>query len=93
MQEIPVRFLGWEDHSGEGIGYPLQYSWAFLVAQTVKNLPEMQETRVQPLAWEDSPGGWHGNPLQYSCLENPMARGAWRATVQRLTELDTAEAT
>ena len=28
-----------------------------------------------------SPGGWHGNPLQYSCLENPMDRGAWRATV------------
>ena len=30
----------------EGIGYPLQYSWTSLVAQTVKNLPEMQETWV-----------------------------------------------
>ena len=29
------------------------------------------------------PGGGHGNPLQYSCLENPMVRGAWWATVQR----------
>ena len=28
-----------------------------------------------------SPGGGHGNPLQYSSLENPMDRGAWRATV------------
>ena len=28
-----------------------------------------------------SPGGRHGNPLQYSCLENPMDRGAWWATV------------
>ena len=28
-----------------------------------------------------SPGGGHGNPLQYSCLENPMAGGAWQATV------------
>ena len=28
-----------------------------------------------------SPGGGHGDPLQYSCLENPMDRGAWRATV------------
>jgi len=28
-----------------------------------------------------SPGGGHGNPLKYSCLENPMDRGAWRATV------------
>ena len=33
-----------------------------------------------------SPGGGHGNPLQYSCLENPMARGAWRATVHRVTK-------
>ena len=30
---------------------------------------------------EGSPGGGNGNPLQYSCLENPMDRGAWRATV------------
>ena len=32
---------------------------------------------------ERSPGGGHGNPCQYSCLENPMDRGAWRATVHR----------
>ena len=30
-----------------------------------------------------SPGGGHGNPLQYSCLENPMDRGVWQATVHR----------
>ena len=29
-------------------------------------------------------GGGHGNPLQYSCLENPMDRGAWQATVHRV---------
>ena len=39
------------------------------------------------------PGGGHGNPLQYSCLENPTDRGAWRATVHRVTESDTTEAT
>ena len=39
--------------TGEGIGYPLQYSWASLVAQLVKNLPAMQETWVQSLGWED----------------------------------------
>ena len=33
-----------------------------------------------------SPGGGHGNPLQYSCLENPRARGAWQATVHRVTQ-------
>ena len=37
----------------EGIGYPLQYSWASLVAQLVKNLPAMQETWVHTLGWED----------------------------------------
>ena len=38
---------------GEGIVYPLQYSWASLVAQMVKNLPAMQETQVQSLGQED----------------------------------------
>ena len=38
---------------GEGIGYPLQYSWASLVAQLVKNLPAIWETWVQFLGWED----------------------------------------
>jgi len=33
-----------------------------------------------------SPGGEHGKTLQYSCLENPMGRGAWQATVQGVTE-------
>ena len=35
---------------------------------------------------EDSPGGGHGNPLQYSCLENPMDRGAWWATVHGVSK-------
>ena len=39
--------------SGEGTGYPLQYSWASLVAQLVKNLPAMQETWARSLMWED----------------------------------------
>ena len=37
----------------EGIGYPLQYSWASLVAQLVKNPPAIQETWVRSLGWED----------------------------------------
>ena len=40
---------------------------------------------------ERSPGGGYGNVLQYSCLENPMDRGAWQATVHGVTELDTTE--
>ena len=38
---------------GEGIGYPLQYSWASLVAQLVKNPPAMSETWVRSLGWEN----------------------------------------
>ena len=38
-----------------------------------------------------SPGGGNGNPLQYPCLENPMDRGAWRATVRAVTKLDMTE--
>ena len=58
--------------AGEGIGYPLQYSWASLVAQLVKSLPEMQETWVRSLGWEDSPGEGKDYPFQYSGLENSM---------------------
>ena len=41
-----------------------------------------------------SPGGGHGNSIQYSCLENPMDKGAWWATVHRVAKsLDTTELT
>ena len=48
----PVWFLGREDPPVRGIGYPLQYSWASLVAQTIKSLPAMRETQVQSLGQE-----------------------------------------
>jgi len=54
--------------AGEGIGYPLQYSWASLVAQLVKNLPAMRETWVQSLGWEDLLGkgkATHSNILAW----------------------------
>ena len=54
-----------------------------LVVQLVKNLPAMQETQV----W--SPGEGNGNPLQYSCLEIPMDREAWWATVHGVTKSQT----
>ena len=49
----PGSILGSGRSAGEGIGYPLQYSWASLVAQLVKNPHAMQETWVWSLGWED----------------------------------------
>ena len=49
----PGLILGSGISAGEGKGYALQYSWASIVAQLVKNLPEVQETWVQSLGWED----------------------------------------
>ena len=50
----PGSIPGLGRSTGEGIGYPLQHSWASFVAQLVKNLPAMRETWVQPLGWEDA---------------------------------------
>ena len=58
--------------AGKGIGYPLQYSCASLVAQLVKNPPAMQETWVPPLGWEGCPGEGNSGPIQYSGLENSV---------------------
>ena len=49
----PGSIPGSRRATGEGIGYPLQYSWASLRVQLVKNLPTMQETWVRSLGWED----------------------------------------
>ena len=67
---------------GEGIGYPLQYSWASLVAQLVKNPPTVRETWVQSLGWVDhleEGMTTHSNILA-------MGRGAWWATVYRVAK-------
>ena len=60
--------------------------WASLVAQPVDNLPYNAGDVGSVPEWGRSPGEGHGNPLQYSCLENPMDRGAWRATVHGVTK-------
>ena len=44
----------WGSSFGEGIGNPLQYSWASLVAQMVKNPPVMRENWVRSLGWKDT---------------------------------------
>ena len=64
----------------------------FQVALVVKNLSasagNVRDSGSIPGS-RRSPGGVHGNPLQYSCLENAMDRGAWWATVHRVTKSQT----
>ena len=69
---------GLERFSGEGIGYPLQYSWASLVAPLVKNFPAMWETWVGKIPW---------GPATHSSIL------AWKIpwTVYSLQKLDTTE--
>ena len=50
---VPGLIPGLGRSAGEGIGYTLQYSWASLVAQLIKNLPATRDTWVQSLDWED----------------------------------------
>ena len=52
-------------------------------------MQETQETWVRLLGQGRSPGGGNGKPLQYSCLQNPMDRGAWLATVHRVAKSQT----
>ena len=75
--------------AGEGIGYPLQYSWASLVAQMVKDLPAMRETWVQSLDQED--------PLEKE-MEIHSSTLAWKipwmeepGRLHGITESDTAK--
>ena len=73
----------------EGIGYPLQYSWASLVSQMVKNLPAMRETSVRSLGWEDPLEEGMATHPSILAWRIPMDRGAWRATVHGVTKSPT----
>ena len=67
----------------------MKFNRAFQVVLVVKNLPanagDVRDMGLIP-GLGRSPGEGHGNTFQYSCLENPMNRGAWRATVHRVTK-------
>ena len=59
---------------------------ASLVAQMLKNLPANAGDVGSVPGLGRSPGEGNGNPLQYTCLENPMDRGVWWATVHGVTK-------
>ena len=81
-----IRSRGWEDPLEEGMA-------------------THSSTLAWKIPWTEEPGGLqsmfslscigegNGNPLQCSCLENPVDRGAWRATVRGVAESDTTEET
>ena len=77
----PGLIPGMGKFPGERIGYPLQYSWASLVAQTIKNLPAMQETWVQSLGWEYSLEEGMTTLSSILSWRISMDRGPWKATV------------
>ena len=56
------------------------------VALVVKNPPASAGDGSSIAGLGRSPGGGHGNPLQYSCLDNPVDRGAWWATIHEVTK-------
>ena len=72
------------------------HSWVSQVALVVKNpianAGDKRDVGSIP-GLERSPGEGHGNLPQYSCLENPMDRGAWQATIHGVAGSDTAEVT
>ena len=73
-------------YTGEGIGDPLQYSWASLMTKLVKNLPAIWETWVQSLGWEDPlelGTATHSSTLAWRIS---MDGGAWRATVHAVAK-------
>ena len=74
---------------GEGLGYPLLYSWASLVAELVKNPPAMRDTWVQSLDWEDPLEEGMATHSSVLAWRRPMRRGAERAAVHGVAKRQT----
>ena len=85
----PGSIPGSGSSPGEGIGYPLQYSWASLVTQMVNNLPAMWETWVRPLSWEDPLKKGMATHSSILAWRISMDRGARWATVHGVAKSQT----
>ena len=66
--------------------------WKLVLKNLLASAGDIRDEALNPGSGR-SPRGGPGNPLQCSCLENPLDRGAWEASVHRVAQLDTTEAT
>ena len=87
--EDPGSVPGWGRSAGEGIGYPLQYSWVSLMAQMVKNPPAMWETWVGSLGWEEPLEEGMATHSSILARRIPRDRGTWQATVHGVAKSQT----
>ena len=92
MQETPDQFLGQED-SWRRDRLPTPVFLGFPGGSAGKESACSVGDPGSIPGLERFPAEGNGNPLQYSCLENPMDREAWWATVHRVSQLDTSETT
>ena len=83
----PGSIPGLRRSVGKGIGYPLQYSWASLVAQLVKNPPAMQETWVPSLGWEDplEKGKTTHSRIPWASMGSPRVGHDWATFIFTFT--------
>ena len=83
MQETQIQSLAWEDPmETERATHSSILAWKIPWTEELGGLQSMGLQRAGHNLRDRSPGEGNGNPLHYSCLENPMDRGAWWATVQ-----------
>ena len=85
----PSQSPGLGRSPGGETDYPLQRSWASLVAQMVKDLPAVQQTWVQSLSWEDPPKKGMATNSSIPAWRIPTDREAWRAIVHGVTKSQT----
>ena len=78
---------------GEKSTYICGATWSSLVAQMVESTCIAGEDPGSIPGLGRSPGEGNGNPFWYSCWENPIDRGAWRATVHRVTKTQLSDLT
>ena len=86
VQGVTGRWTHCTDEEGTLWGFP----GGSVVKYPPANAGDAGSAGLIP-GWGRSPGGVHGSPLQHSCLENPLDRGAWRASVHSVAELDSTE--